>query len=94
MSWRNDIRAGREKEGDSVRTSARQGSRDREERWGKAIQRAVVNVGQKRRIWEREERVEQEEQRAGGDWDIRWEWVRRVCPIRRRARAVSQRLLE
>ena len=37
MVWTNDIRLGREKEGDSASMSARQGALDREERWGKAV---------------------------------------------------------
>ena len=35
IACRNDIRLGREKEGDSASTSARQRAPDREERWGK-----------------------------------------------------------
>ena len=62
--------AGREKEGDSARMSARRGAQDREERWGKAARRGAVKAGHERR-WGREERTPQDGQRGGGKRDIR-----------------------
>ena len=49
-----------------MRTSARRGAREWEERWGKAAKRGAAKAGHERRRWGREERTPKDGQRGGG----------------------------
>ena len=68
---RKCIKAGKEKVGDSARISARQVGREREDRWGKAVRRRAARAGQERKIWERDKGTLQDEQKGGGERDMR-----------------------
>ena len=71
----------------------REGGRPRCERKGNEVRRACAYCGQSRRMWETERAVLQVGQHGFGDLDIKNECVSRVWPRRRRARAVSHRLI-